>query len=226
MAMATSLTARKDLRTQDGFSLIEMICVLAVVSVMASLVMPAITGMVTGDRLSNSAYTLSDVIQQARAAAMARHTYVWVGFSSYTSADGVPTVMVESLTGNSGQSSDLANNNYVLSEKPVILRNVSITGAANYATLPGYDSSVTTTDVASQGYSFTASLAGRTNASFGDVIAFDPDGETNLAQSSTGALQLVQCLGMGLQMAPSSSKLHVAAIQVRGLSGDVTVLRQ
>jgi hypothetical protein len=31
---------------------------------------------------------------------------------------------------------------------------------------------------------------------------------------------------MGLQMAPSSSKLHVAAIQVRGLSGDVTVLRQ
>ena len=223
--MATSLNSGKNLRAEGGFSLIEMICVLAVVSVMASLVMPAITGMVTGDRLSNNAYTLSDVIQQARAAAMARHTYVWVGFSSYTSADGVPTVMVASLTGNSGQASDLTGNNYVLSEKPVILRNVAITGAGNYNTLPGYDSSVTTTDVASQGYSFNATVAGRTNANFGDVIAFNPNGEANLAQSS-GALQLVQCLGMGLQIAPSSSKLHVAAIQVRGLSGDVTVLRQ
>ena len=226
MAMATSLKSRKNLRAQGGFSLIEMICVLAVVSVMASLAMPAITGIVTGDRLSNNAYTLSDVIQQARAAAMARHTYVWVGFSSYTGADGVPTVMVASLTGNSGQASDLTSNNYVLSEKPAILRNVAITGAANYATLPGYDSSVTTTDVASQGYSFLATVAGRTNASFSDVIAFNPNGEANLAQSSTGTLQLVQCLGMGLQIAPSSSKLHVAAIQVRGLSGDVTVLRQ
>jgi prepilin-type N-terminal cleavage/methylation domain-containing protein len=224
--MATSLTARKNLRAQGGFSLMEMICVLAVVSVMASLAMPAITGMVTGDRLSNNAYTLSDVIQQARASAMARHTYVWVGFSSYTSADGVPTVMVASLTGNSGQASDLTSNNYVLSERPAILRNVAITGAANYATLPGYDGSVTTTDVASQGYSFLASVAGRTNANFSDVIAFNPNGEANLAQSSTGTLQLVQCLGMGLQVAPSSSKLHVAAIQVRGLSGDVTVLRQ
>jgi prepilin-type N-terminal cleavage/methylation domain-containing protein len=225
MAMPTSLKSRKNLRAQGGFSLIEMICVLAVVSVMASLAMPAITGIVTGDRLSNNAYTLSDVIQQARAAAMARHTYVWIGFSSYTGADGVPTVMVASLTGNSGQASDLTSNNYVLSEKPAILRNVAITGAANYATLPGYDSSVTTTDVASQGYSFTASVAGRTSASFSDVIAFNPNGEANLAQS-TGSLQLVQCLGMGLQVAPSSSKLHVAAIQVRGLSGDVTVLRQ
>jgi prepilin-type N-terminal cleavage/methylation domain-containing protein len=224
--MATSLKSRENLRAQGGFSLIEMICVLAVVSVMASLAMPAITGIVTGDRLSNNAYTLSDVIQQARAAAMARHTYVWVGFSSYTGADGVPTVMVASLTGNSGQASDLTSNNYVLSEKPVFLRNVAITGAANYATLPGYDASVTTTDVASQGYSFLATVAGRTNASFSDVIAFNPNGEANLAQSSTGTLQLVQCLGMGLQVAPSSSKLHVAAIQVRGLSGDVTVLRQ
>jgi prepilin-type N-terminal cleavage/methylation domain-containing protein len=224
--MTTPLKARQNLRKRGGFSLVEMMCVLAVVSVMTSLAWPAIVGIVGGDRLSNNAYVLSDVIQQARASAMARHTYVWVGFSSYTGADGVPVVMITSLTGNSGQSSDLASGNYGLSEKPAILRNVAITGAANYTTLPGFDSSVTTTDVASQGYSFQASVAGRTNASFSNVIAFDPDGEANLAQASTGTLQLVQCLGMGLQVAPSSSKLHVAAIQVRGLSGDVTVLRQ
>jgi len=224
--MATSLKSQKNLRRSGGFSLMEMICVLAIVSVLTSLTWPAIVGIVSGDRLSNNAYTLSEAVQQARAVAMARHTYVWVGFSTYTGADGVPAVMIASVTGNSGQSSDLANNNYVLAERPAVLRNVSLTGQTNYQTLPGYDSTVTTTDVASQGYSFQATIAGRTNASFGDVIAFDPDGQANVAQNSTGALQLVQCLGMGLQVAPSSSKLHVAAIQVRGLSGEVTVLRQ
>ncbi|HEX4140258.1 MAG TPA: prepilin-type N-terminal cleavage/methylation domain-containing protein [Candidatus Methylacidiphilales bacterium] len=223
--MATSSLVRRNTRSRRGFSLVEMMCVLAVVSVLASLIWPAVVGMVAGDRLSNNAYMLSNVLQQARATAIARHTYVWVGFQSYNDANGVPAVMVASVAGNSGQTSDLPANT-VLTEKPTILKNVALTAQTNYQILPGYDSSVTTQDVASQGYSFQISVAGNANTTFGDVIAFGPDGQVNLAQASSGTLQLVQCLGMGLQQAPSSTKLHVAAIQVRGLSGEVSVLRQ
>jgi len=226
MAMATFVMARKNLRTQDGFSLVEMMCVLAVISIMASVAWPSIVGIIGGDRLANNAYTLSNVMQQARATAMARHTYVWVGFNTNPSPDGVPTVTAASICGNSGVAGDLQSGNYVMSEKPAILRNVAISAQSNYQTLPGYDANVTTTDMAALSYSFTLSIGGKSNVSFGNVIAFDPNGQANSAQNSTGALQLVQCLGMGLQAAPSSSKLHVAAIQVRGLSGDVTVLRQ
>jgi Tfp pilus assembly protein FimT len=203
-----------------------MMCVLAVVSLLTSLAWPAIVGLISGDRLSNNAYQMSAVVQQARATALARHTYVWVGFNSTTSASGVPQVMVASISGNSGMASDLANNNYALTAKPTILPNVTISSATAYTGLPGYDSSVSTTDVGSQGYSFQLSVAGTKNATFSDVIAFGPDGQASLAQASTGSLQLVQCLGMGLQQAPASRKLHVAALQVRGLSGDVTVLQQ
>ncbi len=225
MAIATSSLARQSFRNRSGFSLVEMMCVLAIISIMASFAWPAIVGIVSGDRLSNNTYQLSDLIQQARSEAVARHTYVWVGFQSSKDANGVPTIMVASVAGNSGMTSDLQSGNITLEAKPTTLRNVAITGATSYTTLPGFDSSVTTTDVASQGYSFTTSVAGNANAKFSNVIAFGPDGQVNLAQAS-GALTLVQCLGMGLQTAPASTKLHVAAIQVRGLSGDVSVLRQ
>jgi prepilin-type N-terminal cleavage/methylation domain-containing protein len=227
MAMATSLKVQRDLRNRGGFSLVEMMCVLAVVSVMMSIAWPTVVSLVSGNRLSNNAYQLSDVMQQARATAMARHTYVWVGFYSYTDASGVPAVMVASVSGNSGQSTDLANNNCVLTEKPTILKSAAISAATAYATLPGYDSSVTTTDVAAQGYSFPnpMTVEGKANVTFTDVIAFGPDGQANQVQSG-GGLLLVECLGMGLQQEPTSSKLHVAAIQLRGLSGEVSVLQQ
>ena len=79
----------------------------AVVSVMTSLAWPAIVGIVGGDRLSNNAYVLSDVIQQARASAMARHTYVWVGFNTHSRAlMACPAVTaIASVCGNSGQTS-------------------------------------------------------------------------------------------------------------------------
>ncbi len=225
--MATFTANRKSLRKQSGFSLVEMMCVLAIISIMASFAWPAIVGIVSGDRLSNNAYQLSNVVQQARSEAVARHTYVWVGFYSYKDANGVPAVMVASVCGNSGLSTDLQNNNFTVETKPTILRNVSLAASTAYTSLPGFDSSVTTTDVALYGYSFpfTLNVGGKTNVTFTDAVAFGPDGQANLAQAS-GSLLLEQCVGMGLQQAPVTSKLHVAAIQVRGLSGDVSVLQQ
>jgi prepilin-type N-terminal cleavage/methylation domain-containing protein len=209
-----------------GFSLVEVMCVLAVISIMVSFTWPSVVGMVSGNRLTNNAYQLSGIVQQAREIAVAQHTYVWVGFYSSASAAGAPSVTVATLAGNSGLASDLQNNNYTLASKPVTLNNVKLAAASSYTSLPGIDSP-DNTDVGSQGYTYKLSVPGNSSATFADFIAFGPDGQASLPQTSSGSLQLVQCIGVGLIGAPASS-LHAStvAIQVRGLSGQVSVYQQ
>lgn len=223
---ALGLRKRSGLRSRQGFSLVELMCVVAVVSVMASLAWPAVVGLVSGNRLTNNAYQLSGLVQQARATALAQHTYVWVGFYSYTGQDGAPSMMVATLSGNSGLTSDLQSNNYAMASKPAILKNVALASTGAYASLPGLDST-DNTDVASQSFTFHLNVPGYPNAPFSNVIVFGPDGQASLPQTSSGALQLVQCIGVGLNTAPNSgSHLHTAAIQVHGLSGQVSVFQQ
>ncbi len=204
----------------------ELLCVVAILSVMASMTMPSIVGMISGSRLTNNAYELSGLIQQARTAALTEHTYVWLGFSSSTQ-NGAPSLMVASVVGNSGLATDLQNSNYQLAFKPVILKNVSVATATNYAALPGLDAP-DNTDVGSQTYSFTMNALGIANTQFTDVIAFGPDGQAYLPTSS-GALgnAPVQCVGVGLNAAPgSASNQHTVAVQLHGLSGQVSVFQQ
>lgn len=212
-------------RKQRGFSLVELMCVIAIISVMASITWPSIVGLVSGNRLTNNAYELGGLIQQARAAALTEHTYVWLGFST-TTQNGSPSLVVASVMGNSGLSTDLQTSNYQLAFKPVILRGVSVATATNYSALPGLDETHNT-DVASQTYSFQMNALGAANTQFSDVIVFGPDGQAYLP-TSTGALGSapVQCVGVGLNAAPASVDLRTVAVQVRGLSGQVSVFQQ
>ena len=211
-------------RGQTGFSLVEMMCVIAIMSLLASAAWPSIVGMVSGNRLTNNAYELRGLIQQARTTALTEHTYVWVGFSS-TTQSGAPSLIVTSLVGKSGSSTDLTSNNTQLAAKPMVLKNVQLATAANYQALPGLD--VTdNTDAGTQTFTFQNSVEGQNNLTFTEVIAFGPDGQASLVQGS-GSLLLEECLGIGLNAAPASAaKPHTVAVQVHGLSGQVAVFQQ
>ena len=133
--------------------------------------------------------------------------------------------MVASVVGNSGLATDLQNSNYQFSTKPVILKNVSVASAPNYAALPGLVTP--NTDVASQTFSFQLSVPGNTHATFSDVIAFGPDGQAWLPTSSGSLPQYpAQCVGVGLNAAPTATNLRTVAVQVHGLSGQVSVFQQ
>jgi prepilin-type N-terminal cleavage/methylation domain-containing protein len=221
-------SARLQRRAQGGFSLVELLCVLAIMSLLASASWPALSSMITGSQLTNNAYQLGDIMQQARTTAITQHTYVWLGFYSPASS-GPASVIVASLVGDSGQATDLSTGNYRSMARPAILKNVRLAAESNYISpaLPGLDVA-DNTDAGSENFSFTMNLPGMANASFGSVIAFGPDGQAYLP-TAAGAMESapVQCVGVGLNSGPASARtVHTAAVQVHGLSGQVSVFQQ
>jgi len=71
-----------------GFSLVEMLLVIAIMVLLVVISLPAIRS-IRGDRdLSRAAYELAGTLEQARSYAMAANTYVWVGF--YEEDGGLP----------------------------------------------------------------------------------------------------------------------------------------
>jgi prepilin-type N-terminal cleavage/methylation domain-containing protein len=63
-----------------GFTLIEMILVMAIISILLLLVAPAFTNIKGARDATSAAYTIKGVLDTARTYAMANNTYAWVGF--------------------------------------------------------------------------------------------------------------------------------------------------
>src|SRR5436853_4669343 len=72
-----------------GFTLVELIVVIALISTLMVLVAPAFTGIKSAGDVTNAAYTIKDALEQARTYAMAYKTYVWIGF--YEEPAGQPS---------------------------------------------------------------------------------------------------------------------------------------
>jgi prepilin-type N-terminal cleavage/methylation domain-containing protein len=83
-----------------GFSLIELLSVMAIFTVMMALVVPAITGVKSGQDVARSAYDLAGLLEQARTYAIAHNTYVWVGFFE---EDGTQPSRKPAVAGNGGR---------------------------------------------------------------------------------------------------------------------------
>ena len=63
-----------------GFTLIELMVVIGVISLLMVLVVPAVSNLKGSGDLTNAAFTISGALQQARSHALGNNTYVWVGF--------------------------------------------------------------------------------------------------------------------------------------------------
>ena len=76
-------------REPCGFTLVELIVVIALISTLMVLVAPALTGIKGANDVTSGAYTIKDALEQARTYAMAYKTYVWIGF--YEEPAGQPS---------------------------------------------------------------------------------------------------------------------------------------
>jgi prepilin-type N-terminal cleavage/methylation domain-containing protein len=66
-------------QTGRAFSLIELLTVISIMGVMVALIAPAMSSLQPARDLTGAAYGIRDTLDQARAYAMAKNTYVYVG---------------------------------------------------------------------------------------------------------------------------------------------------
>lgn len=65
---------------ESGFTLIELIVVIAILVLLTVLMAPAFTSLKSSNDLTTAAYMIKGVLGQARTYAQANNTYTWVGF--------------------------------------------------------------------------------------------------------------------------------------------------
>ncbi len=76
-------------RGRHAFTLIEMLVVIGIIVLLMVLVVPAFNSLKGAGDITNAAYTVKGVLEQARTYAKANNTYTWVGF--YEEDGSVPS---------------------------------------------------------------------------------------------------------------------------------------
>jgi prepilin-type N-terminal cleavage/methylation domain-containing protein len=67
-------------RLTSGFTLIEIVVVIAIIVVLMAIIAPAFTSLKSAGDVTSAAYTIKGALDQARTYAQANNTYTWVGF--------------------------------------------------------------------------------------------------------------------------------------------------
>jgi len=71
---------------EAGFTLLELLVVIALISMLMVLALPALSGIKAAGNATKAAYDLAGTLEQARAYAMANNTYVFVGIAEVDSS--------------------------------------------------------------------------------------------------------------------------------------------
>jgi prepilin-type N-terminal cleavage/methylation domain-containing protein len=244
-------------RQKSGFTLLEILVVIAIITILAVLALPAVTSMSGAGSMTTASYTVSGAIQFARSYAMAHDTYTWVGFfeedgtkaSANPAQAGVGRIVISTVASTDGTmiySSTASAPVYIdptrlaqVSKLTRILNahlksysNGSGTGTT-FATRPplasanGRIGDTAPPSAALPYFQYPVGGAGAAQYTFTNVLQFSPRGEV-LASGMAGLL--TPLIEVGLQPANGDvaniNSQNLIALQVAGISGNVTLYRQ
>jgi prepilin-type N-terminal cleavage/methylation domain-containing protein len=234
-----------------AFSLLELLVVMAIIVVMSSLAGPAMNAIRGGGDFNMAAYNISDALQQARAYAMAKNTFVYFGIKEVdankdTLDDGTGSLAVAIVASKSGER-PYGQNPAALSNDPTAanaiipisrLQKFSNThladalssdgGMADRETSQSQVVSIASKDAAT---SFMWPVGAASGKEFKHVIEFDPQGVARVQTASTTNVRSIKgWIEIPLQRSHGSagagaSEKNQAAIQVDGMTGAVRVFR-
>lgn len=151
-------------RHPAGFTLLEILIVVAIVLLMTTLTLPVINSVVTGHRIADTGARVAALIERARIHATVSHRIVGVRFFQGTNSAEFTAVALVEMIPNSDRT--LATNTL---SRPFHLPETLILSQA-HSSLLGTNSSVGTG---------SASLSGSNPRPFRDFLIF-PDGSTSL----------------------------------------------
>ncbi|XHR29780.1 MAG: Tfp pilus assembly protein FimT/FimU [Chthoniobacteraceae bacterium] len=222
-------------RSRRGFSLIETLLAMTVMSLLMYFMTPAIAPINKGSQLSHALGGIATTLEQARSYAMANKTYVYVGFyesDMAASGDALASGTGKVWVGVAASKDGTKNNSPTLSGAKMLpidrLRNYEGIHLADPATTgitdiaSGASSLLESTNVT--GFGWPLASANKI-AGFSWVIQFSPQGNAIIPSSSGG---LVPYINIGLRQSNgnnASSSNNTAVIQINGITGTVQIAR-
>ena len=202
--------------TQKGgaFSLIELLAVIAVMSLLISLAVPVMSGLQSSGKMNDAVTRVSLMLDQARDYAMAHNSYVWVGFKE---ADDDGGVQVSAVAGTTGMSTDIGSAGTLRQ-----ISKVELFDRIKYRNGSGDLSGMETANNVSESKigTFNQSKQGKT-IQFNHIVQFSPSGEARV-----GVDQPKRWIEVGFQPSVGdATNGDVAALQISATSGQVRIFR-
>ena len=223
-----------------GFTLVELLTVMAIVAIMTSVVVGTMPGIKGSSDMTKAAEDISGMLEQARTMAMAGNTYAWVGFyeenPSTPGVAGTGQVVVSIVTASDGTNlnsngtaptvlpyGSLLQVNRLIRISNLHLDSLTAADVPTRTTVPAASYQLANTDFAN-GTTFPYPLATSASYQFTQVIQFNPQGDASRIYATP-----VQLMEIGLRPTRGSvietSSKDLVAVQIAGIGGKVTVYR-
>ena len=221
-----------------AFTLVELLVVMGIIAILTAIAVPLLPAMMRSNQMNQNISNLSGVLEQAREAAVAQNTYVWVAFTSPSSGSPSDGIWVATFQSNDGTETGV---NTSTSSSPSWTNTASIPGAnlqvqsklknlpgAQIVASSGLPVSITTnfptvlTTSLQTNLAWTVAQAGftdLTNATFTQAIEFTPSGEAH-----TGLSASYNYVQFGLT-ATTGSTADSAGFSVSKTTGHTSVYR-
>lgn len=185
---------------------------MAVLIILSTLALPALNGVLSGAGVRSASSQMANLFEQARAAALARSSYVYVGLKQLDDQ----TVVV-ALSSPPNGDADIAN--ATLLRPPMLLQNVELRdGAQVQEQVPILSAAANADHMADFDIGGLHAIHRGESIQFDHVVQWSPNGQATVKQGN--ASRYIQ-IGIAPAQRPESRNLSL--IQIAGLTGNVTV---
>lgn len=204
----------------SGFTVVELLTVITLMAILTVASMTSFSG-VRASGFSAGVATVTESIANARLAAMANNTYVWVGINTSV-VNGSSEIDIAGILSTTGQSSDLSTPGRTKAlSNPVIVSSMALNSNLSMNLVPPVNDPVVQDISTSDIGRFQQNVHG-SSQTFQQIIQFTPRGEASVL--SAGPSRFIQ---IGLQYTNGTNPVpaNIAVLRISGLSGEVSVYR-
>jgi prepilin-type N-terminal cleavage/methylation domain-containing protein len=212
-------------KSNRGFTLVEMMVVLAIICILAVISVPVITSLMGAKNLDRGTYDLAGVIEQARDEAVTRQTYVWLGITPVQTSIGME-IQVAMVCSKDGTGTNTAQSNLTSLSKIIHISSIALT---KWSSLKASTQNLFTNAIPASvstnttGISFTV---GQTQFT-GTTLTFTPGGEVLLKGAASSDDGFNSWIDVSLQQAHGTTVslgADDASVLIEGATGAVKIV--